>query len=168
MWWENFVPAVSLSESRLRNTSASERYSRFSRINAKTMTGNRMTTTHAPSVNFTTAKMSTTISEVTPAATLTATFGRHRLPWPLLKCLAIPNPAMVNPVKTPIAYSGTRASSLLSVETIRTRATAVSTMMALENTRRCPRLRSCRGRKASSATKLARNGNPLKLVFAPV
>ena len=41
-------------------------------------------------------------------------------------------------------------------------------MIALENTSRWPRRRNCRGRKASSATKLARKGKPLKLVFAPV
>ncbi len=41
-------------------------------------------------------------------------------------------------------------------------------MIPLENTSRCPRLVSQRGRNASSATKLARNGNPLKLVFPPV
>ncbi len=40
--------------------------------------------------------------------------------------------------------------------------------MPLENTSRWPRLLSHRGRNESSATKLARNGNPLKLVFPPV
>ena len=45
---------------------------------------------------------------------------------------------------------------------------AVSTMMPLENTSRCPRLVSQRGRNESSATKLARYGNPLKLVLPPV
>ena len=46
--------------------------------------------------------------------------------------------------------------------------TTVSRMMPLENTSRCPRFISQRGRKASWATKLARNGNPLKLVLPPV
>ena len=41
-------------------------------------------------------------------------------------------------------------------------------MIPLENTSRCPRLVSQRGRNASSATKLARNGKPLKLVLPPV
>jgi hypothetical protein len=39
-------------------------------------------------------------------------------------------------------------------------------MIPLENTSRWPRLVIQRGRKASSATKLVRNGNPLKLVIA--
>src|SRR2546421_732734 len=41
-------------------------------------------------------------------------------------------------------------------------------MIPLENTRRWPRLVSQRGRNEASATKLARNGNPLKLVLPPV
>ena len=44
----------------------------------------------------------------------------------------------------------------------------VSTMMPLEKTSRWPRFISHRGRKESSATKLVRNGKPLKLVFPPV
>ena len=40
--------------------------------------------------------------------------------------------------------------------------------MPLENTSRWPRLVSHRGRNESSETKLARNGNPLKLVLPPV
>jgi hypothetical protein len=38
----------------------------------------------------------------------------------------------------------------------------------LEKTSRWPRLDSQRGRKESSATKLVRNGKPLKLVLPPV
>src|SRR5258708_12666311 len=38
----------------------------------------------------------------------------------------------------------------------------------LEKTSRWPRLLSQRGRNESSATKLVRNGKPLKLVLAPV
>jgi len=49
----------------------------FSRINANTMIGNRITTAQAPSVNFAMAKISTTISEVIPAARLIATLRRH-------------------------------------------------------------------------------------------
>ena len=41
-------------------------------------------------------------------------------------------------------------------------------MMPLENTSRWPRLLSQRGRNESWATKLARNGKPLKLVLPPV
>ena len=44
----------------------------------------------------------------------------------------------------------------------------VKTMMPLLNARRCPRLVSWRGRNESVATKLARNGKPLKGVLAPV
>ena len=47
-------------------------------------------------------------------------------------------------------------------------ASTASTMMPLENTSRWPRLVSQRGRNESSATKLARNGKPLKLVLPPV
>ncbi len=46
--------------------------------------------------------------------------------------------------------------------------TMASTMIPLENTRRWPRLVSLCGKKRSSATKLARKGKPLKLVFPPV
>ena len=41
-------------------------------------------------------------------------------------------------------------------------------IIPLEKVSRCPRLVSWRGRKRSPATKLARNGKPLKLVFPPV
>ena len=44
----------------------------------------------------------------------------------------------------------------------------VSTMMPLEKTSRWPRFINHRGRKESSATKLVRNGKPLKLVLPPV
>ena len=40
--------------------------------------------------------------------------------------------------------------------------------MPLDSARRCPRLVSQRGRNESAATKLARYGNPLKLVLPPV
>ena len=46
--------------------------------------------------------------------------------------------------------------------------TTVSTMMPLDSASRWPRLVSQRGRNESPATKLARNGNPLKLVLPPV
>src|SRR5262249_57112922 len=42
------------------------------------------------------------------------------------------------------------------------------TMRPWENPGRCPRWASHGGRNESAATKLARNGNPLKLVFPPV
>ena len=41
-------------------------------------------------------------------------------------------------------------------------------MIPLEKTSRWPRLDSQRGRNESSATKLVRNGKPLKLVLPPV
>ena len=41
-------------------TRDSVRYCRFSRMSAKTPIGKTMTTSQAPSVNFTTAKISTT------------------------------------------------------------------------------------------------------------
>ncbi len=51
-------------------TSASARYSRFSLISAGTKIANSTSTTQAPSVNFTTAKMATTIADSVPAAKL--------------------------------------------------------------------------------------------------
>jgi hypothetical protein len=48
------------------------------------------------------------------------------------------------------------------------RDTTVKMMIPFENTSRCPRFVSHLGRNESSATKLARNGKPLKLVFPPV
>jgi hypothetical protein len=53
-------------------TSASTRYRRFSRMNANTRTGNTTTTTtsQAPSVNFTIAKITTTSAVYTPAVKL--------------------------------------------------------------------------------------------------
>ena len=47
-------------------------------------------------------------------------------------------------------------------------ARTASTTMPLEKTSRWPRLLSQRGKNESSATKLVRNGNPLKLVLPPV
>jgi len=44
----------------------------------------------------------------------------------------------------------------------------VSTMIPLEKTSRWPRFIIHRGRNESSATKLVRNGKPLKLVLPPV
>ena len=51
-------------------TSASSRYSRLSRIRAGTPNRNSSTTSHAPSLNLTTMKITTTTSEVTPAEKL--------------------------------------------------------------------------------------------------
>lgn len=67
-----------------------------------------------------------------------------------------------------MAYRGTRASTLAPVASSRATASTVSTRMPLEKVNRWPRRVSWRGRYESSATKLARKGNPLKLVFAPV
>lgn len=79
-----------------------------------------------------------------------------------------PAPAMVNAVNTPIAYSATSLSTLAPVTSSSASETTVSAMIPLENASRCPRRVSTRGRKRSSATKLARNGKPVKGVLAPV
>src|SRR5512132_2732985 len=50
----------------------------------------------------------------------------------------------------------------------RVSASTVSRTIPLEKTSRWPRLDSQRGRNESSATKLVRNGKPLKLVLPPV
>ena len=78
----------------------------------------------------------------------------------------MPAPAMVNPVKTPMAYIGMSADTLAPVTSSRTMEAVASTMIPLENTSRWPRTVSMRGRKESSATKLTRNGKPVKLVLA--
>ncbi len=66
--------------------------------------------------------------------------------------LAMPKPAIVNAVNTPIAYSGTRllTSAFLMISSATD--VIVSKMMALENTSRWPRLSSHRGRNESPAT----------------
>src|SRR5215472_6869662 len=80
----------------------------------------------------------------------------------------MPKPAMENPVNTPIAYNGTRPLTVAPNTSSSESETTVSTTMPFENTNRWPRLVSQRGRNESPATKLARNGNPLKLVLPPV
>ena len=76
---------------------------------------------------------------------------------------------MVKPVNTPIAYTETSRFTLASVaRRIGDRDDGQRARCRLEKTSRCPRMVSWRGRNESSATKLARNGKPLKLVFAPV
>ncbi len=113
---------------------------------------NSTSTTQAPSVNFTTAKMSTTTSDSAPAEKLMMNLGRQpgsrRVWW----YLAMPKPAIVNAVNTPIAYSGTRLLTSASLMTSSATDRTVSTMIALEKTSRCPRLSSQRGRNESPAT----------------
>ena len=63
-----------------------------------------MTTSQAPSLNFTIAKISTTISDVSPAAkVITRLYRQPRLRGAVVKYRAIPKPASVNAVKTPSA-----------------------------------------------------------------
>ena len=94
------APLLALTADR---ASASARYCRLSRISANTPIGKISTTSQAPSVNLTTAKMMTTSSETVPESRLTATFARHDPSRRWLKYLAIPKPAKLNPVKTPMA-----------------------------------------------------------------
>jgi hypothetical protein len=113
---------------------------------------NSTTTTQAPSVNFTTAKMATTTADSEPAERLMANLYRQpgrRLVW---WNLAMPKPAMENAVNTPIAYIGTRLLTSASLTISSVTEVIVSTMIALENTSRWPRLSSHRGRKESPAT----------------
>ncbi len=65
-----------------------------------------------------------------------------------------------------MAYMGISAATLAPVATSRAIDAAASTRMPLENTSRWPRTVSLRGRNESSATKLTRKGNPVKLVLA--
>src|SRR5215472_10291046 len=61
-----------------------------------------------------------------------------------------------------------RASTVAPATSISVSDSAVSRMIPLENTSRWPRRVSQWGRNESSATKLARNGKPVKLVLPPV
>ena len=78
----------------------------------------------------------------------------------------MPAPAMVKPVNTPMEYMGMRAATLAPVASSRAIDATDSRRMPLEKTSRWPRTVSLRGRKESSATKLTRKGNPVKLVLA--
>ena len=51
----------------------------------------------------------------------------------------MPAPAMVNPVKTPMAYTATREVTSESVTTSRAMATTARTMIPLEKVSRWPR-----------------------------
>ena len=73
---------------------------------------------------------------------------------------------MVKPVNTAMAYMGMSAVTLAWVAMSRAMDAPASTRMPLENTSRWPRTVSLRGRNESSATKLTRKGNPVKLVLA--
>ena len=64
----------------------------------------------------------------------------------------MPKPAMVKAVKTPMAYSGTRSLTSAFLMMSSAAEATVSSRMPLENTSRCPRLSSHRGRKESPAT----------------
>ena len=59
------------------STSASIRYCRLSLISTGTPTAKTISTIQAPSLNFTTAKMITTTSEVTPAEKLITSLWRQ-------------------------------------------------------------------------------------------
>ena len=61
-----------------------------------------------------------------------------------------------------------RASTVAPTTSISVSDSAVSRMIPLENISRWPRRVSQWGRNESSATKLARNGKPVKLVLPPV
>jgi hypothetical protein len=111
-----------------------------------------MSTIHAPSANFTTAKIPTTIAVSTPAEKLITSRRRHPGAWWVWWYLAMPKPAIENAVNTPIAYSGTRLFTSASRRMISATDAIVSTTIALENTSRWPRFSSQRGRNASPAT----------------
>src|SRR5688572_26307720 len=85
-------------------------------------------------------------------ATTRATTSDTAAPRPLIRspvfqpgsfsrkwCLAIPDCESVNDVKTPIAYSGIRRSTLAPVTTSRPIAATARKMIPFENTSRCPR-----------------------------
>ena len=78
----------------------------------------------------------------------------------------MPAPAMVKPVKTPMAYIGMSAATLAPVARRSAMDAPASSRIPLEKTSRWPRTVSLRGRNESSATKLTRKGKPVKLVLA--
>ena len=83
---------------------ASPRYCRLSLISAKTPTGKMIRISQAPEVNFTTAKITTTIEVSTPdEKQMTSLCRQPGTSWCLRKYLAMPNPAMEKAVNTPIA-----------------------------------------------------------------
>lgn len=69
---------------------ASARYSRFSRVRTNTSSGNTTTTSQAPSVNFATAKMPTTIVDRIAADRLIASRCRHPGSRCVKWCLVMP------------------------------------------------------------------------------
>ena len=110
------------------------------------MAGPTRTTTQAPSLNFTVAKMSTMMAVSTADRPFTTTPRRHRpVRWSRW-CLTMPDPAMANPVNTPMAYRATRLFTWALVASSRMVATTVSTRIPLEKARRWPRRVSWRGR----------------------
>ena len=67
------------------------------------MIGPMITTTQAPSVNLTVAKMRTISAVKNAEMALTTTPRRHFGPRASKWCLIIPAPAMAKPVNTPMA-----------------------------------------------------------------
>jgi hypothetical protein len=121
-------------------------------MRAGTRTTNRTTTIQAPSVNFTIAKIATTIAVSTPADALITIRRRQPRSLRVWWYLAMPKPAIAKAVKTPIAYRGTRLLTFAPRRIRRATEMTVSRTMALENTSRWPRFSSQRGRNASPAT----------------
>ena len=103
-------------------------------------------------MNFTIAKMRTTTSDSVPAEKLMMNLGRQPCARRVWWYLAMPKPAIVNAVNTPMAYSGTRLLTFAFLMISSATEVTASTMIALENTSRCPRLSSHRGRNESPAT----------------
>src|SRR5262249_23236110 len=83
------------------STCASIRYCRLSLMNANTRSGNTTTTSQAPSVNLTIAKIITTSAVYAPPTTLITVWRRHAGPRFRRWKRAMPNPAIVKPVNTP-------------------------------------------------------------------
>jgi hypothetical protein len=65
-----------------------------------------------------------------------------------------------------MAYMGIKAETFAPVAKRSAIEAPASRRIPLEKTNRCPRTVSILGRKESSATKLTKNGNPVKLVLA--
>ena len=89
--------------SRSVKATSSAVYCLFSRTSNQNMMGPAMTTTQAPSENFTTANTNAISRDTVAEAAFTATPMRQPLPFSVRCFLVMPAPAMVKAVNTPMA-----------------------------------------------------------------
>ena len=108
------------------------------RTRPKTRSGITTTTTQAPWVNSVTTKTTTTTAQTTAAMPLTTTRWRQCWSRWVKWCFAMPAPAIVKPVKTPIAYIGMSDATLAPVASSRAMDAPARRRMPFEKTSRWP------------------------------